>query len=252
MIWAGDRLADGAPVFVEAGWFDLRGPLDADRFARAFRAVVEESDALATTVVEVDGWPRRVDAGRSRPSLELVDLSRSTAPARALEDLARARVWSCGTAAGALVDAVLARIAPEHHVWLLVQHQLVSDSWSFQLVHQRLLAHYRDEPAVALPPQFREYVAYERRVRESPRAHAARAHWERCYGGAAGPGDQDWRGRTRGDAGVPHRAAARGARTRALRALAVKAPPPTSPRSSRWRARSRRTSTRRPAATRSC
>jgi hypothetical protein len=226
LIWAGDRLADGAPVFVEAALLDLRGPLDAERFARSFRAVVEESDALVTTVVEVDGWPRRVDAGRCRPAIERVDLSRSSAPARALEDLARERVWSCGTAAGVLVDAVLARIAPEHHVWLLVQHQLVSDSWSFQLVHQRLLAHYRDEPTAAPPPQFREYVAYERRVRESPRARAARAHWERCYGGAAGHGDQD------GGGGLGATRVCRivrplgGPRTRALRALALKASSP--------------------------
>ena len=252
LIWAGDRLADGAPVFVEAAWLDLRGPLDAERFARAFRAVVEESDALVTTVVEVDGWPRRVDARRSRPALERVDLSRSSAPARALEDLARERVWSCGTAAGVLVDAVLARIAPSttSGSWCSTSWSRIRgrSSWSINVCWRTTATSRRRR----CRHSFANTVAYERRVRRVAAGTCGPRPLGTLLRRCRGPWRPGWRWRTRGDAGVPHRAAARGPRTRALRALAVKASSPTSPRSSRWRARSRRTSTRRAAATRSC
>ncbi len=81
LIWAGDRLANGAPVFVEAAALHLRGALDGGRFVRAFDAAVREADALASGFAEVDGWPRLTDA--EAPPIEVVDLTRSSAPERA-------------------------------------------------------------------------------------------------------------------------------------------------------------------------
>ncbi len=183
LIWAGDRIADGAPVFVEGAVLHLRGPLECDRFVQAFAAVVDEADALTTTVTDVDGWPRRMPVGSQKPVMQFVDLTRHAAPARALGDLARSRTWA--SASGSLIEAVLVRLGPEHHAGVVVQHQLVSDSWSFHLLVQRMLRHYGSGAGHEAPspvPQFREYVAYERALRRSPAATAARAYWQRCYG----------------------------------------------------------------------
>ena len=184
LVWAGDRLAQGAPVFVEAVLLHLRGPLDAHRFVRAFDATVRRADALTSAFAEVDGWPHLVDVGSA--AIEVVDLTRSAAPERTLEDLARERIWSCGGRGGPLADALLVRLAPERHGWVVVQHQLISDSWSFGVLYDRLLAHYcvpTGALAVSASPQFAEYRSYERRLRASADAAAARAYWRRSYAG---------------------------------------------------------------------
>ncbi len=185
LIWAGDRLADGAPVFVEAASFRFRGPLDPDRYVRVFAAVVAESDAMRTRIEEVDGWPRRVDDPAAVPAIDVVDLTRRGSALGGLDDLARDLVWSCARVSGPLVASRLVRLGSEDHVFLLAQHQLVSDSWSFGVMHERMLAHYRahsvgaDSPVA--PPQFGEYVEYERAFRASPRAGDARAYWRQAY-----------------------------------------------------------------------
>lgn len=182
LIWAGNRVAPGVPVFTEAALLHIHGPLDSRDFGRAYQAVVDESDALRMVVEEVDGWPCQ----RVRPRLELpvdvIDLASSAAPVGALEALAREREARTIGDGGALIDTALVRLRPEHHVWLLVQHQLVADAWSFALLHRRVADHYRDLRLGrgATPrrrPQFRDYLAHERRFRGSADGRGARAYW---------------------------------------------------------------------------
>lgn len=184
LVWGGDRMAENTPVFVEAACLHLHGALDATRLARAFDAVVDAADALRLRVVEVDGWPVARDAGPNAPRADVVDLAQHGAPVRALEDAVRERVWSCG-ADGGLVSALVARLARDRHVIVLVQHQLVSDAWSFRLLHRRLAEAYETRDRDPVPPtgpwpQFAEYVAWERAYRRSAHAADARRWWERC------------------------------------------------------------------------
>ncbi len=187
LIWAGDRVANGAPVFVEAVRWHLHGPLDPLRLVRAFDAVVRGADALCSSIEEVDGWPSHAADRRPLPTLAVVDLARHGAPARTLEDLTCERVAACG-ASGGLVEAVLVRLASERHVLVLVLHQLVADAWSVRLLHARLVAHYRvaeGQVAASARRRFADWVAYERAYRASARAEEAQRYWERCHAGVA-------------------------------------------------------------------
>lgn len=188
-VWAGGRVAAGRPVFTEGVLLHIHGSLEVSRFVRAWQRVVDESDALRSVITDDAGWPKRDVAPRASSVFDVVDLADRTVPAAALEDLARERFDRCGQAGGPLVDALLVRLAPEHHVWVLVQHQLVSDSWSFRLVHRRMDAHYRQYPAAETAlalPSFDAYVDHERRLSASFRREAADRHWRRCYGGSQG------------------------------------------------------------------
>jgi hypothetical protein len=192
-VWAGGRVATGRSVFTEGALLHLYGRLDVPRFARAWQAVVDESDALRSVVTLENGWPKRTVAPCVASPVELVDLTGVASPAVALEDLARERFERCGQAGGPLVDVVMARLAPEHHVWILIQHQLISDSWSFRVVHARTDAHYRQGASLVTDPEavppFATYVDYERRVWSSERRAAAEQHWRRCYQGPSGRSD---------------------------------------------------------------
>ncbi len=111
-------------------------------------------------------------------------------------------------------------------MWVLVQHQLISDSWSFRILCDRVLERYRAPNAVGIPrpPQFAEYREYERRLRTASTAADARAHWRRSYGGAVDGAQRPvGRERTRVSRTI-HRLGAR--RTAAIRALAAGAATP--------------------------
>jgi hypothetical protein len=182
LIWAGNRLAPDVPVFTEGALLHIHGRIDANAFARAYHAVVAEADALRMIVDDVSGWPRqRVRACESR--LELVDLSSRTERPGGLERLVRDRFADTTGGDRGTINTALIRLRPAHYVWLLVQHQLVSDAWSFRLIHQRLSDHYRRDVAGAVrsgaePPQFQRYLDYERRYRGSAAGRRARAYWE--------------------------------------------------------------------------
>ena len=189
-VWAGDRVACGQPVFVEAGVLHIRGALDPTSFQRAFQAVVDESDALRLAIEDVDGWPRQRVRPAVTATVDFIDLQSSAAPERALEHLARERAATRVGSGGGLFDTALVRLARDHHVWVLAQHQLVSDAWSFRIIHERMAEQYQRArrgfaPAAGARPAFQDYVTYERRFRASSRCEAARAYWRSRYGGAA-------------------------------------------------------------------
>lgn len=185
-IWAGDRLAAGSPVFVEAGVIHMYGAFDPACFRRALQAVVDESDALRIVFEDDEGWPRQRVRAAQPATVELVELQGGAAAGEALEALARERVATRVGVETGMWDATLVRVARDHHVWVFAQHQLVSDAWSFGLLHARMVAHYDrlrlgGDLAPDPTPTFTEYVAHERRFRGSQRSVAARAFWEARY-----------------------------------------------------------------------
>lgn len=196
LVWGGDRIADGTPVFVEAARFHMHGRLDAYRLLRAFEAIASTADVFGSRVEEVDGWPVMRACRIEEPVVAMVDLARHVAPMRELEDLSLARIAACGVRGARMVSAVLARLTPVHHVLLVVQHQLVSDAWSLLLLHRRLAELYGSDDGFAMTghgprPQFADYVAHERAFRRSSRAAEARHWWDaqrsRCRSSVDGP-----------------------------------------------------------------
>lgn len=185
-IWAGDRMAAGRPVFVEAGMMRLRGALDVERFQRAFQAVVDECDALRIAIDDDQGSPCQRFRAAAVGAVDLVETASTSMDG--IEALAAERAARVGVE-GALYDSALVRVAADDHVWLLAQHQLISDAWSFGVLFDRTALHYErlaagDGPVPAAPPAFREYVEWERRYRGSARCAAARKRWESRFADA--------------------------------------------------------------------
>ena len=184
LTWAGDRLAPGLPVFVEGGLLHIRGRLDPGGFQRAFqggsrriRRAADGHRRRRRVAAAASSAARRIDARDGRP------VSRRGRPRVALEELARERMATAlGGSRSPPSMPALVRMRPEHHVWVLVQHQLISDAWSFRLVHRRMVDHYQREQhgrgEADIPPQFHEYIAYERHYRASPQHRRGRAYWQ--------------------------------------------------------------------------
>jgi len=127
----------------------LRGPLDEGALRSALGLVVRRHEPLRTSFEVRSLAPldvtKRVQPAAPVP-LEIVDLS-----GRALADQERAVRARADAdfrarfdlAGGLLMRATLLRLADDHHVLVLVHHQLAFDAWSRELLLRDLERHYR-------------------------------------------------------------------------------------------------------------
>ena len=185
---ASDGSAIGTPLFLR-----LRGALDADTLRAALAAVVARHDALRTVIVEREGGPMQVVVPEVPVELPLIeaegdDHEQRLAAARALVerqvrepfDLGRTPMWR----------AVLVRVAPDDHLFLLDVPRIVCDSWSRNVLMRELAECYRslrdgDAPRLPdLPVQYPDYAVWERDRRDSGDLDKPAAYWRNKLAGA--------------------------------------------------------------------
>ncbi|MEL6427724.1 MAG: amino acid adenylation domain-containing protein [Planctomycetota bacterium] len=143
LLWSGQRLRPDEPLYNMALAFDVEGPLDPVTFERAYRHVVGATDALRSRLAERDGRPLiAFDRDAAEAPFRFVDASTDDDAERRAAALASECCRAPLALDGWLLDAVLVRIAPERHRWVLCQHHVVCDAWSAVLVFERIGAAY--------------------------------------------------------------------------------------------------------------
>jgi amino acid adenylation domain-containing protein len=198
LIWTGQRLSPGSPLYNMAIAVTIEGPLDPSIFAEAFRRLVRRHDALRTVVVDNgDVATRRVLPGDAVPPLTIVD-----APRDDLLSELRAAAARPFPLERPLFDAALYATGRDRWLFYLNQHHLVTDAWSTSSLYRQLGALYRDlldgrgdtgRPGAPFEA-FADHEAAERRSRRYEKAArywrdsstAARSTRLRFYGRTAG------------------------------------------------------------------
>ncbi len=172
-LWLVERLqpADGAYNLPTA--LRLEGTLDAAALATALGGVVSRHESLRTRFAETDGepWQEILPASAEAPWLPLADLS-GLPEGRREEEALRAARAEAGRAfdltAGPLLRALLVRLGPAEHLFLLVVHHAVSDGWSDQILLGDLAIFYqaafegRPAELPRLPLQYADYAIWQR------------------------------------------------------------------------------------------
>ncbi|MGH7797422.1 MAG: amino acid adenylation domain-containing protein [Candidatus Binatia bacterium] len=181
-VWLAQNLLPESPVFNLAVALHLQGRLDAGRFQDAFSVLVACSDALRTTIEQIDGTPMQRVLPRVSSRLDAVDCSQDpdaqTAAKAWMADRCRTPLnWR-----GRLFDSALIRLAEDHFIWYLNAHHLICDGWSFELIYHKMADLYRCAREGQLPqkidlPPFADYLAYERANRRSARYRKTEAYW---------------------------------------------------------------------------
>jgi len=184
LVWAGQKLQPGVPLYNITALFTIPGPVDREHFQAAFQALVDGSDALRTVIEEVEGLPQRRVVPQVRYEVEGLDFSGAADPEGRLRAWATARAQEPFELGGRLFEAALVKMAEARFVWLFKHHHLISDAWTIALSVRYATEFYRRSQrgelgaGEGLPP-YEAYVAYERQQRETALYRKAKAYWER-------------------------------------------------------------------------
>ena len=175
LIYLGQQLDPDAGLYNMIKAWHIHGPLDPDRFARAFWQVAERYDAFRLV------FPGRAAtqslADEPAGTLEILDFSAADDPPAALQD------W-LGTHAGLAFDiehttfhSALIRLGEAHSVWYLNQHHLITDITSFRIFYEAVSQVYGNGECSRPVKAFLEFVAQAESTRTEPASEAAMAYW---------------------------------------------------------------------------
>lgn len=182
----------GNGVLLNQVCYDIRGPLDAPAFHRAWDALVARHSALRTAFLW-EGLPQPLQVVRTTVALPFqhVDLTGVPADARAetIDALRRENAdapMMLGKAP--LMRCTLVRLGARHHRFLWAVHHLVVDRWSHAVLFADLRALYiayaaGAAPTLGPPGEFRPYIEW---ITRQDRAEAEQ-FWRRELTGVREP-----------------------------------------------------------------
>jgi amino acid adenylation domain-containing protein len=145
-IWFQEQIAPGMRAYHEGDAARLEGPLDIDVLEEAINVLVERHESLRTLIQVVDGAPVQVVLDSWRLPITLVDLTdlppleQQTEVQRELVEEPR-RAYRLDQAPG--VRAMLLRLGPDVHIFMLSLHHLICDGWSLGVLFRELGDLYR-------------------------------------------------------------------------------------------------------------
>ncbi|HEU0078106.1 MAG TPA: condensation domain-containing protein, partial [Longimicrobiaceae bacterium] len=161
--------------------------------ARALDRIVERHEVLRTVFAVVDGEPeqRIAPAAGSRFHLVEHDLGGRDGAAAELRRLTGEEASAAfALARGPLIRGRLVRLAADDHVLLITMHHIVSDGWSMGVLTRELSALYaafrvgEPDPLPALPVQYADYAAWQRRWVEGEVLEGQASYWQAMLAGA--------------------------------------------------------------------
>jgi hypothetical protein len=177
----------------------LRGALAPEALQHALDALVARHEPLRTVFTQNRGvpvatvWPHAELILQQVPADEVAAAVAADPgnPTAALVDklVAEEAGLSARTESPPLMTARLARIAPDHHVLLLVLHHLVADGWSLAVLAQDIGSYYQrrvdGDRAVPVPATtYSQYVSAERQWLDSPEGAECERYWREQLDGA--------------------------------------------------------------------
>ncbi|WP_433496703.1 non-ribosomal peptide synthetase [Sphaerimonospora sp. CA-214678] len=167
-LWFMNELLSQRQIFNVPTALRLRGPLDVDALGRAVGRLVERHEALRTVFVLRDTTPRQVVLDRMDVPLVVHRFRDLPDPGQAARGHASASVAEpFDLLTGPLLRCVLYEIGEEDHLFLIVQHHIVSDTWSLGILLNELGACYSAEVGAAvtlapLPAQYPDFAYWQR------------------------------------------------------------------------------------------
>nr|AGS49857.1 long-chain-fatty-acid--CoA ligase [uncultured bacterium esnapd17] len=183
-LWFMDHLVPNREIFHVPTILRLHGDVDTDALQRALCRLAERHEVLRTTFEERGDGAVQVVHERMDPPLTVEDPDDAEAAATAFI------VAPFDLRSGPLVRAGLFRVAAGEHLFVLVQHHIVSDYWSLGVLLGDLGALYAVETGAAQdappPPElhYADFAYWQRQTLVGDRLQADLDFWRRSLEGA--------------------------------------------------------------------
>ncbi len=163
----------------------LRGTLDRAAWQCALNSLFARHEALRSVFVTVDGQPQvQLLAAESGLPMRLHDLRGDPNANAKLASLSAEETHTpFDLAHGPMVRACLIQLSDEEYVFLLTQHHIVSDGWSFGVLLQELNTLYtayragKPDPMPPLAIQYPDYAAWQRQWFSGEQLQAHSDYW---------------------------------------------------------------------------
>ena len=163
----------------------LKGQLDLAALQRSFDSLLARHESLRTHIrQDHDGAVQVIEPPMSLPITQ-ADVDDAQLKARVQALIAQ----PFDLQQGPLLRVTLLRLAADEHVLVLVQHHIVSDGWSMQLVVEELVQLYagysqgQDVQLPALPIQYADYAVWQRSWMDAGEKQRQLAYWRELLGG---------------------------------------------------------------------
>jgi amino acid adenylation domain-containing protein len=163
----------------------LRGALDTSALQRSFDALVARHESLRTCVQVQPAGARQVIQPEAPVPITVGEVSEVDLQARVEAEIAR----PFDLQAGPLLRVTLLRLAEDDHVLVLVQHHIVSDGWSMQVMVDELVQLYaafsehRVPQLPSMPIQYADYAVWQRNWMEAGEKARQLDYWRDVLGG---------------------------------------------------------------------
>ncbi|MFO1074499.1 MAG: amino acid adenylation domain-containing protein, partial [Geminicoccaceae bacterium] len=180
-LWLAETCAGGTGAYNIPTLLHLRGALDRAALAAALAALVARHEILRTVFGEAEGRPFQ----RVLPPAPVPLPVREVGPDGLSAAIEAEAAVAFDLEQGPLLRAVLLRLAPADHALLLLQHHLVSDGWSIDLLVRELAALYAGGPTALPPPRlhYGDVAAWQAQAVDEAVIQLQLAHWREALGG---------------------------------------------------------------------
>ncbi|HCT07759.1 MAG TPA: non-ribosomal peptide synthetase, partial [Pseudomonas sp.] len=163
----------------------LKGILDLPALQRSFDTLLARHESLRTRIRQEHAGAVQVIEPQMSLPMTVVDAGEQ--PLQAQVEALIAQPFDL--LQGPLLRVTLMRVAEEEHVLVLVQHHIVSDGWSMQLMVEELVQLYagysqgQDVQLPALPIQYADYAVWQRHWMDAGEKQRQLAYWRDVLGG---------------------------------------------------------------------
>lgn len=172
----------------------INGPLDEEALRRSLSGLLSRQDALRASFVVSNGSVRMHMRSDVPDSLRVMTLERGAEESlerQICAEIDRERRLAFNLQEGPPVRALLIRVAPKAHVFVLSVHHVVADAASINIIKQDLAAFYAAETGgprpkpEPLPIGYGDFVHWQRELRDTDEYQRQLGYWVSEFAGLA-------------------------------------------------------------------
>lgn len=168
----------------------LKGDLDVPALERSFSSLIERHETLRTRFLLEGEQAVQVIAQATPLSITLDTLAPTDELEQAIKKYVETQTEKLfDLQSGPLLRVKLLQLATDDHVLVIVQHHIVSDAWSMQVMVRELIELYTGQiqglnvALPALPVQYADYAIWQRQWMDAGERERQLAYWSQQLGG---------------------------------------------------------------------